>query len=889
MSDMQSLITVKSDCCLLASALGLIFLTLATPGLAADRYVSLSGLHEYPFTTWAKAANDLQSAIVAAAPGDRILVDSGTYQGSGNRNIDLLGKTLNLSSVYGSGVTLLDCGGQAGFILNGTGIVVRGFTIEGAYSNGLRCAAGSQSLVEDCQIQNCVPAKNSSQTTSTRAFDGDGNLVYQNIETTWPDLSRGGGAYCVDAEVEFRGCTFKDNSSSGAGGSLFATNSQIRMTDCSILQSHTLVPVVESNSGDFAFDGDGNLVFSESRTNRVFAYAGGGGGLFLAASSIVASNCLLMGNSSVLRGGAISLVAKSTGSFVQCHFTGNKALGRFASDSVVGNYAYSDGDLVFSEFISVSTNVLGLAGGGAYSSESTLQFNHCLISDNAAEGDGGGLALAAGSICIISNSFINDNRAGTDGYLVYTTIMNPVFSGAGNLIFREIHKRILNSVSGGALAADSGHVSLYGSRVFANMAGSGAGFALRNGATLEVQASRYSQNTSLVERVDFIAENRAYDGSGILVFFGTTTEMTGVYGEASALLLAASTASLTQAQFDRNQGGGVSGAVISASTASFVAMTNVVVRQNLASYATNTSLIHLRASGLSGMNCSLVFNEPVTNEMVAEDGAHYEWVNSIVQSYAKAPDLAMAFSASHSCLVDPQLSGINLTFANPAVRLDGRLLAGSPCIDAGTAVGAPGMDLDGEARWDDPLLTNVSSFVDIGADEWVDADSDAMADFWEVENYGSTNVVQGVEDDDDDGLGVLGEYEHNTNPFLSDTDGDLMPDGWEVANSLSALSRNGEDDADADTFKNIDEFVALTDPRNPLSYFQVETIGLAEGVGMSVEWWGRSNRIYCVWQSDDLATWSNVYQVAGIESAQTFTNQGSASGLQHYRITVARP
>ncbi len=407
---------------------------------------------------------------------------------------------------------------------------------------------------------------------------------------------------------------------------------------------------------------------------------------------------------------------------------------------------------------------------------------------------------------------------------------------------------------------------------------------------LEMHETRFAQNTSLVVRVQRITETT----------FLTAEDASETYGEASALMLAASTATIARTLFDRNEGG-ATGALIQAVSASAIALSNSVMRQNgagrwriytssLASgYATNASLIHLGASHLHGMNCSLIFNEPATNMLVAEEGAQFAWVNSIVQSYGTAPDIALAFSMSHCCLVDPQFSEPGLLFANPALRQDGRLTAGSPCIDAGTASGAPTIDLDGEARWDDPAHPNLSSFVDIGADEWVDLDSDSLADFWESENYGSTGIVQGVEDDDHDGLAVLGEYEWGTNPFLPDSDGDWMPDGWEVENGLPALTGNGQDDADDDSFCNVDEFVALTDPKDYLSYFRVEKIVPAAGAGASIEWLGRSNRIYGVWQSDDLATWSNVYQVAGVESVLSFTNADSEAGAQYNRVTVVRP
>ncbi|MFZ5563026.1 MAG: MopE-related protein [Thermodesulfobacteriota bacterium] len=87
----------------------------------------------------------------------------------------------------------------------------------------------------------------------------------------------------------------------------------------------------------------------------------------------------------------------------------------------------------------------------------------------------------------------------------------------------------------------------------------------------------------------------------------------------------------------------------------------------------------------------------------------------------------------------------------PAAAGDVHLQAGSPCIDAGTATGAPATDVDGNTR---------DALPDIGADEWVlDTDGDGEPDETDGCPYDASKIDPGVcgcgvPDTDTDGDGV---------------------------------------------------------------------------------------------------------------------------------------
>ncbi|MBN1676593.1 MAG: right-handed parallel beta-helix repeat-containing protein [Kiritimatiellae bacterium] len=142
----------------------------------------------------------------------------------------------------------------------------------------------------------------------------------------------------------------------------------------------------------------------------------------------------------------------------------------------------------------------------------------------------------------------------------------------------------------------------------------------------------------------------------------------------------------------------------------------------------NTILANTAADG-GGVYASPSSSPTITNCILWENG----------------DDLANCL-ATYSCIEDGDAGDGNIA-TDPALYADAHIQGRSPCIDAGTSIGAPTTDRDGEAR-------PAGAGIDIGADEFGDTDLDGLADWWET----------------DQGL----------NPNLADTDGDGHDDGDEV-------------------------------------------------------------------------------------------------------------
>ena len=137
-------------------------------------------------------------------------------------------------------------------------------------------------------------------------------------------------------------------------------------------------------------------------------------------------------------------------------------------------------------------------------------------------------------------------------------------------------------------------------------------------------------------------------------------------------------------------------------------------------------------------------------------------------------------SATYSNIGDGDSGTGNITqdpeFTNPDT-FSYRIADTSPCVDAGTASGAPPTDFDGDERSDPP---------DIGADEFLDTDDDWMQDGWEkFNNLVFTNSLDKNTDLDRDSMTNYFEYLFDLDATEPDTDGDGLKDGEEAYTYLT--------------------------------------------------------------------------------------------------------
>jgi len=212
----------------------------------------------------------IQSALDAASNGDIVLVDSGTYLGDSNRNLDFMGKSITLQSISGHSETIIDCENLArAFIFHlgeNAAAQIDGFTIR----NG---SAGYQN-------GGAISITNASPTIT--------NCVFENSHAFW-----GGAIYCTQASPVVSHCDFVQNQADQDGGALAITN--------------------ESSP----------LISFSTFTENVAGYSSGA--VFnIGVSAPEITSCLFTSNTAGLYGGALSYYHDSSGTVEGCIFAENE-------------------------------------------------------------------------------------------------------------------------------------------------------------------------------------------------------------------------------------------------------------------------------------------------------------------------------------------------------------------------------------------------------------------------------------------------------------------------------------------------------------------------------------------------------------------------------------
>ncbi len=158
--------------------LGTVILGFASvlPGQALTRYVAPTGGHSAPYTNWVTAATNIQAAVLAASPGDTVLVSNGTYRLT--NTVSLL-KDLTLRSVNGPAVTVIDGQGLVQCVNLGGGfnVVVDGFTVR----RGL-AEVGAGLYASGGLITNCVITDNHALVGTWQSGGGVGSWDFTTVK-----------------------------------------------------------------------------------------------------------------------------------------------------------------------------------------------------------------------------------------------------------------------------------------------------------------------------------------------------------------------------------------------------------------------------------------------------------------------------------------------------------------------------------------------------------------------------------------------------------------------------------------------------------------------------------------------------------------------------------
>ncbi len=374
----------------------------------------------------------IQAAIDAAADYDAVLVADGIYKGEGNRDIDFRGKVIMVKSENGPQNCIVDCEGTAsnkyrGFIFRNrenADSVLQGFTImNGYYPNGgaIYCETG-QPTIHGCVITNNTGAG----VYCERGRAREGTKIFGCVISN----NAGSGIRCYDTRLEIADCSIMNNSTAigvQSIGGIYCQESSPTIRNSTIIGN--------TGGGIYCERSKANIDGCKIMSNRNM-YAGGGGIFCFAESVITVKNCVVSNNiaeESRGGGGGIAIEGDGKATITGCIITGNRSKGGCGYVGGGINGGYSDWGAI-SNCIITENQAFEDGGGIAYYNG---PITNCIITGNSAGGwyeewysygDGGGLAYCNGPItnCVISNNTASTGAGlnGCWGSITNCTIIN---------------------------------------------------------------------------------------------------------------------------------------------------------------------------------------------------------------------------------------------------------------------------------------------------------------------------------------------------------------------------------------------------------------------------------------------------------------------------------
>ena len=353
----------------------------------------------------------IQAGIDAAVNGDTVLVADGTYTGTGNRDIDFLGKAITVRSENGPDNCIVDCQGSSsdnhrGFYFhNGEGLdsILQGFTIRNGYvgdGGGIRCDNASPTI-----HKNIISGNNANNGGGIHLVDSSPRITYNNIsgnQGTISFASSGGGINSYGGSPVIFQNTITHNGTETLdfywGGGIYCTQASPIIVHNTI--THNISKV---NGGGITLQYCSSTIAHNNISNNSSYDGGPGGGIFILffedeALPVTINNNIIRDNVSGGGGGGIDC-------------------------------SYGDNSLVIANNI-ISSNVAGAAGIYCYESSPTITNN--LISDIR----GPGIQCEYSSSPKITNNTITNNALGvTPGGGIncdassFPTVLNSIIWG----------------------------------------------------------------------------------------------------------------------------------------------------------------------------------------------------------------------------------------------------------------------------------------------------------------------------------------------------------------------------------------------------------------------------------------------------------------------------
>lgn len=465
---------------------------------------------------------------------------AGNLSNEGGGGLFNAGGTLNIETCLISTNTVSGTSGSGGGVLNDMGILTINNT-EISGNTSVRAGGG----IEDNSMEGAMLTLNNVQLLNNNTASSPGN---------------GGGLHITGpGNSIIMGCTVTGNLAASEGGGLW-NGTGIMEVESTTINNNSVIGNGADQGGGGLFNAGGMLIVEGCAImgNTTSGTSTSGGGILNDKGVLTVMNTEITDNSSIRAGGGIEdnsvagviltlsnveLLSNSTGAS-----PGNGG----------GLHITGPGDSNITECI-VSNNTAAAEGGGLWNGTGIMTVTGGMINDNIASGNavdngGGGLFNNGGTLIVSGNATIQNNLAtgasGSGGGLLSTagnvTIENTIFSmnaanragGAieiidGNLMFTS-SSMIDNDVNGSAglaapgngggihITGNSGIITITNAMIANNEAASeGGGVWNQNGTVMNISMSTIDNNTSYGNAIDNGGAG-CFNNGGVLNISNTT-------------------------------------------------------------------------------------------------------------------------------------------------------------------------------------------------------------------------------------------------------------------------------------------------------------------------------------------------------------------------------